>query len=166
MNCRIQTPPKYVDLLLSEAGYTREVFGKKVLENSCGEGNILSEIVKRYIDDARRKGIRDEEIKLRLHNDIKAYEIESDRICICIEKLKWIAESFGIKGVSWNIVQEDYLHSPDETFDFIIGNPPYITYHDLKWEERVFLQNNFEACKYGRFDYYYAFIEKSLQSLV
>lgn len=47
----------------------------------------------------------------------------------------------------------------------MVGNPPYITHHDLSEEERVYLKENFEVCKKGRFDYCYAFIEASIKAL-
>ena len=50
-------------------------------------------------------------------------------------------------------------------FDFIVGNPPYITYQELNNLDRIFLKNNFISCKKGKFDYCYAFIEKSLLDL-
>ena len=65
--------------------------------------------------------------------------------------------------IKWNIKQQDFLKSDEQNAEFIIGNPPYITYHDLTQEERQFLQENYEVCKTGRFDYCYAFIEASIK---
>ena len=48
-NCQVPTPKKYVIQMLNFIKYKENVFEKHVLENSCGEGNILLEIVKRYI---------------------------------------------------------------------------------------------------------------------
>lgn len=48
--CQVFTPLNYVGKLLGSVGYTESLFGKKVLENSCGDGNILIEIVKRYLN--------------------------------------------------------------------------------------------------------------------
>ena len=55
--CQVFTPENYVDLLLDYIGYNSNLYGKKILENSCGDGNILSKIVQRYISDCRRKGL-------------------------------------------------------------------------------------------------------------
>ena len=46
-----------------------------------------------------------------------------------------------------------------------MGNPPYITYSELAEEEQIFVKNNFATCVKGKFDYCYAFIEKSIKSL-
>jgi len=51
------------------------------------------------------------------------------------------------------------------SFDFIVGNPPYINYSDLSLEERKFIKETYDSCKEGKFDYCYAFIEHSIKSL-
>lgn len=164
-NCQVQTPKKYVIDMLDYIGYKDQLYGKRVLENSCGEGNILCEIVRRYIRDTRNHGYSDEEIVRGLERDISAYE--TDSICIrkCKRRLNNVIYSFGIRGIKWDIRNEDFLKSEGETYDFIIGNPPYITYHDLSEEQRKFLRGKFVSCKEGRFDYSYAFVEASLNHL-
>ena len=72
----------------------------------------------------------------------------------------------GIQEVNWQILSDDYLrYNLKMRFDFIVGNPPYITYQELNTMDRSFLKNNFTSCKKGKFDYCYAFIEKSLLDL-
>ena len=73
-NCQIPTPEKYVIQMLNLIKYKDNIFEKRVLENSCGEGNILVEIVKRYIKDARKQGKKNEQIIVGLENNIVAYE--------------------------------------------------------------------------------------------
>lgn len=164
-SCQIPTPLKYVKFMLDEAGYISNLYGKTVLENSCGEGNILCEIVSRYIVDCKMHKISMHKIQVGLERDIVGYE--TDKACLdrCIERLDQIICREGIPSVRWNIICGDFLKTDKLEFDYIIGNPPYITYHDIKEEERNFLKRNFASCKNGRFDYYYAFIEKSYLSL-
>ncbi|WP_423214619.1 Eco57I restriction-modification methylase domain-containing protein [Streptococcus equinus] len=165
MNYQIPTPSKYVKQLLDSAGYKKKLFGKKVLENSCGEGNVLYEIVDRYIKDSLTRNFELSDIKNGLQRDIVAYEIDFEKIAICKNRLDNLCLEYGIFNVNWSINQIDYLLSNTETFDFIVGNPPYITYHHMTEVQRENLRNKFESCKKGRFDYCYAFIEKSLKSL-
>lgn len=49
--CQVFTPENYVRELLDSVGYTEHLYGRKILENSCGDGNILVAVVQRYIDD-------------------------------------------------------------------------------------------------------------------
>lgn len=164
-NCQISTPKKYVEEMLDYVGYKQDLWGHRVLENSCGEGNILVEIVKRYVADAKRNQYTFEEIAKGLENDIVAYEVDQEKIEICLKRLNKVALSENLPEIKWNIKHQDFLKSDKQSAEFVIGNPPYITYHDLKQEEREFLQKNFTVCQKGRFDYCYAFIEASVRAL-
>ena len=164
-NCQIPTPKEYVNMLLDSAGYTNNLYGKKILENSFGEGNILKVIVRRYIVDAIRHKKSNEEIAYGLECDILGYEIDQKCVSKCKEALDSIAKEYSLRKINWRLYEADYLESENEKVDFIIGNPPYITYHDLEEEKRNFIKMKFSTCKRGRCDYYYAFIEKSVQSL-
>ena len=55
--CQKFTPLNKVDDMLDLAGYSRDLFGKKVLEYSFGSGNIIKQIVKRYVEDALTQNI-------------------------------------------------------------------------------------------------------------
>lgn len=45
-NDQIFTPDKYVEDMLDRIGYVKNLIGKTILENSCGQGNILVPIEK------------------------------------------------------------------------------------------------------------------------
>ena len=55
--CQKFTPLNKVEDMLDLAGYSRDLFGKKVLEYSFGSGNIIKQIVKRYVEDALSQNI-------------------------------------------------------------------------------------------------------------
>lgn len=164
-NCKIYTPSNWVSILLDEVGYKTNLFGKRVLENSCGTGNILIQIVERYIVDALERNYSTAEIRIGLENDITGLEIDSKSCLICKRRLTNVAKKYGIFNVNWNICLCDALDYTEYNFSFVIGNPPYITYHDLSLKDRVILRNKYETCKKGRFDYCYAFIEQGIKSL-
>ena len=42
--CQIFTPKENVIQLLDWIGYKTNLYGKKIIENSCGDGQILREI--------------------------------------------------------------------------------------------------------------------------
>lgn len=164
-NCQVSTPEEYIIKMLEYVGYSSNIFGKKVLENSFGRGNILVEIVKRYIEDGIRQGKSLKRISERLSKDIIGYEVDQKCVEECRRKLNGLAHEFGLHEVKWNLHEEDYLESRCGKVDFVIGNPPYITYHDLEKSVRENLKSIFCSCKFGRFDYYYPFMEKSLNQL-
>ncbi len=164
--CQVFTPQDYVEKLLDDVGYTSNLFGKKVLENSCGDGNILAKVVERYIEDCRAQGLSRTKIKNGLKRDIIGVEIDKKQSIKCIERLNKILEDNNIQQISWQIYTDNYLRKKlNQRFDFVVGNPPYITYSEMKSSEQKYLRNHFAACEEGKFDYCYAFIEKSLTDL-
>lgn len=164
-SCQIQTPTEYAKKMLDYAGYREGLYGKHVLENSCGDGNILCEIVSRYIEDAINLGYSNTDIVKGLEKDIEGIEIDDNKVINCIDNLNHIIRKYGIEEVRWNVHKNDYLKLKNKKYDFIIGNPPYITYHDMDKTQREYLKKRYVSCKRGRFDYCYAFIEKSLKDL-
>lgn len=164
--CQVFTPSDYVKELLDNVGYVENLYGKKIMENSCGDGNILAAVVQRYIDDCRNKGLSRTKIKNGLARDIYGVEIDPEQYKKCIERLNQILEINQIQRVHWNIVNKDYLKLKDNIkYRYVVGNPPYITYRDMNKPDQEFLKKRFVSCKKGKFDYCYAFIEKSIQSL-
>ena len=164
--CQVFTPENYVRELLDSVGYTHNLYGKRILENSCGDGNILVAVVQRYIDDCRINGMSRTRIKNGLANDIYGIEIDEEQYKKCIVNLDEVLMRNDIGKVDWKVINADYLKW-DTTikFQYIVGNPPYITYSELKEEEQLFVKSNFATCVKGKFDYCYAFIEKSINSL-
>ena len=164
---QVFTPMQYVDMMLDEVGYFGEdILKKNFLENSVGDGNILFQAVKRYVSEGINSGYDLSVLKSDLENFFVAFEVDKDVIKKCINRLNKAMEEFGIFNVKWDIRNEDYLKSDiHKKFDFIIGNPPYITYQELTIDNRNYLRQNFISCSRGKFDYCYAFIEKSLNNL-
>lgn len=164
--CQVFTPYKYVLKLLDSVGYKNNLYGKKILENACGDGNILKIIVERYIKDCLKKSFPIHKIKTGLENDIYASEIDAIHYFNCTNTLDKIAKQYGITRVKWKIINSDILKEDlNLSFDFIVGNPPYINYTELDKETRHFVRNNFQTCRKGKFDYCYAFIESGLKLL-
>lgn len=164
--CQVFTPKNYVKELLDSVGYTHNLYGKKVLENSCGDGNILAVVVQRYIEDCFENGLSRTKIKNGLARDIYGIEIDKEQKEKCIARLNNILVKNNIKPVSWKIFDVDYLKwGIDIKFQYIIGNPPYITYSELGDDDRKYVKEKYNSCKKGKFDYCYAFIEKSIDEL-
>lgn len=164
--CQVFTPRNNVVELLDRVGYIQNLFGKKVIENACGDGSILVAIVERYIEDCLNAGFDLKVIKSGLEADIYGAEIDAAHYKQCILNLNYISEKYNIFETKWNILNVDILKTllPIK-FDYVIGNPPYIKYKDLDTETRDYLKANYEVCTIGKFDYCYAFIEASLKCL-
>ena len=162
--CQIFTPDYIVKYMLDKIDYTSNIYGKKIVDNSCGTGNILVEVVERFILDAKKVRKKNKTIKNALESCIYGYDVDPKMVEMCIKNLNDVAQSFGIVDINWNIHNQDGLYIDGE-FDYVVGNPPYISYLDLDQEARTKTKKNFKSCNIGKFDYSYAFIEKGLQLL-
>ena len=60
--CQVFTPNKFVCQMLDLAGYTGDVIGRSILENSCGNGEFLVEIISRYISSGISSNMSPEDI--------------------------------------------------------------------------------------------------------
>lgn len=161
--CQHFTPLNLADTMLDLVGYQTNLFGKTILENSFGTGNILRQIVIRYIKDLKQNKFSLSDIAKGLSNDIFGVELDKTLYLSCIDELNKIVSDNNIPKVKWSLYNEDALKKDNyQKFDYIVGNPPYIKYRDIDINNKKFIKENFECCKKGKFDYYYAFIEKNI----
>lgn len=164
--CQIFTPADTVKYMLDKVDYTNNIFGKRIIDNSCGTGNILIEVVNRFIADGKKTRKRKSTIIRGLESCVFGCDVDPKMVESCIKNLNVVAEHAGLFDVHWNIFNMDGLYLSDPIgFDFVVGNPPYIAYADLDTETRKQTRENFTSCALGKFDYSYAFIEKGLSLL-
>lgn len=160
IKCQKFTPDQLVQTMLDLAGYSTQLMGKTVLENSFGSGNILKAIVTRYIESALKQGIDKDAISRGLSEDVYGVELDNELFNHCIGELNSIVKEYELPIVNWKLYNDNALTKTfGIKFDYIIGNPPYISYRELDHETRKALKDSFESCKKGKFDYCYAFIE-------
>lgn len=164
--CQKFTPDGLVDTMLELAQYSGDLYGKYVLENSFGSGNILEAIVSKYIEEAFAHNYSRTQIAEGLGRDIYGIELDKELYDVCIMKLNSITDKNRIPRVDWHLYNDDALaFDYPVKYDYIIGNPPYISYKELDKDSREQLRNRFESCKNGKFDYCYAFIELGISLL-
>lgn len=164
--CQIFTPDDVVKKMLDHLGYTHNLYGKTILESSCGDGQFLKEIVRRYIEDSKNRRLSRTKIKNGLSRDIFGIELDPVRYQECVDALDAITDSFNLKRVNWKIKQADALREPYScTFDFVVGNPPYVSYWDLETSEREHVEKNYSVCQFGAWDYSYAFLQDGFKHL-
>ena len=165
-NCMVYTPNNVVKKMLDILGYTQNLYGKKILENSCGEGQFLMEIVSRYIEDCQQNGYSETQICRGLEQDIFGYEIDENAYQLCLCNLDSLVASYSFPSIHWNINRSDALKSgSDMAFSYVVGNPPYITYSALSINDRSYIRENFHVCAEGKPDYYFAFIESAIMNM-
>lgn len=165
-NGRFYTPGFIVRNILDMSGYYgRNILKKNVMENSCGDGAFLTEIVKRYCLIAAECGLSKEETSRDLSSYIHGIEIDECECEKCIKNVNFIAESYGISGVSWDIRCADAMevHAYDGKMDFVLGNPPYVRVHNAG--DSFDKMKSFSFAQNGMTDFYIVFYEIGLRML-
>lgn len=163
---QVFTPENIIQSMLDLAGYTTSLAGKRILENSFGDGGFLLAIAERHIRDSLRQGFTKNDIRQQLEADVVGYEIDLALLNRARRALDALAESYGITGVSWDLRLKDVLlDCTDEAFSFIVGNPPYLECKMLDQDYREVIRESYSTCGSGKFDYCYAFIENSINKL-
>ncbi|MBP5621851.1 MAG: N-6 DNA methylase, partial [Thermoguttaceae bacterium] len=157
---RVYTPKTIVDLILDLADYRgSKIVGKHVVDNSCGDGSFLTEIVERYCRACS------DNLKTNLETFVHGIEIDEEERQKCLARLDAIAARYGVSDVRWDVVQADATRFDrfDAQMDYVFGNPPYVRVHNLGASfDRV---KTFEFARGGMTDLYLVFYEIGLKTL-
>ena len=166
----VYTPRWIVELILDSVAYTHGIYDKKIIDPSCGEGAFLMVVLERFLIDCMKHNLSSDEIKVALSNNIFGFDIDKEAIERCKINLRNIAMQYGIEGVQWNIHQLDSLDRSKvekyfKSFDYVVGNPPYIRIQHLGKDRREKLQREWSFCQTGSTDGYIAFFELGINLL-
>ena len=163
---QVFTPDYLVNLILDEAGYSGvSILQKHCIDNSCGDGAFLCEIVSRYIKAYIEVNNSTENLPYELFTYIHGIEIEPLAYQNCIENLEATCKSLGVECSLFDITNADTLSlcKFDGKMDFVIGNPPYVRVHNL--ESSYSIVKSFSFANGGMTDLYLVFFEKGFQML-
>lgn len=163
---QVFTPDYLVNLILDEAGYQgTEILKKHCIDNSCGDGAFLCEIIERYITAYKShygtfEGLRDD-LKTYIHG----IEIETSAYECCMVNVNSVFSKYGLTEASIDLRQANTLtvHDFDGRMDFVVGNPPYVRVHNL--EENFNSVKSFSFAGSGMTDLYLVFFEIGLTML-
>lgn len=162
-NEQIYTPSKVVNFMLDNVGFNNKcgIDGKHIIDNSCGNGNFLVEIVKRifqFIPNIDRE---------YLETYVHGIEIDEPAYNEAINRLNKIATEHDISNVKWDVRNSDALRTTDfdNSMDYVVGNPPYCNVHHMSKENYDLLKTEFFFCSDGMTDLYIGFFEKGIQML-
>ena len=162
-NEQIYTPSKVVNFMLDNVGFNNKcgIEGKHIIDNSCGNGNFLVEIVKRifqFIPNIDRE---------YLETYVHGIEIDEPAYNEAINRLNKIATEHNISNVKWDVRNSNALRTTDfdDSMDYVVGNPPYCNVHHMSKENYDLLKTEFFFCSDGMTDLYIGFFEKGIQML-
>lgn len=175
-NEQIFTPDWVVNMMLDKIGYrpSADIHDKHIIDNSCGDGAFLVEIVDRYIKHGiLNRDISKNELKKGLEKYIHGIEIDSNLCRKTVLRLNSVAAKYSITGVEWDICNADTVDCLNKykLMDFVVGNPPYCRIQDVPEEKRekykaffFFAEEDNEKPK-GAFDSYMLFFNIGIRML-
>jgi len=162
---KVYTPHYIVCNILDLIGYKGcNILRKNIIDNSCGDGAFLTEIVERYCNVAVSNNLPKEQIKADLETHIFGVELDEHECNTCVNNLEAVSKKYGIEDVNWNIKCGNTLYIDDynNKMDFVVGNPPYVRIHNLDDIEKI---KSFDFAKQGMTDLYIVFFEIGIRML-
>lgn len=152
--------------MLDWIGYNgQNILNKHVMDNSCGDGAFLKEVIIRYITAASARNLSTDLIRKHLSKYIHGIEIDCKAQERCLANLENTAKQFGLYHVSWDIQCADALTvtNYEGRMDYVVGNPPYVRIHNCRLPEAI--RNRYTFIQQGNFDLYLAFFELGFRML-
>lgn len=166
------TRREVVDFMLDLSGYTAKntLHKKRMLEPSFGDGDFLFPAIERLLA-SWRMGSDAHDVVADLSNSIRAVELHRPTFVSTRARLirhltlQEIGAANAVKLADSWLIHGDFLLAPLEgSFDFAIGNPPYVRQELIP--DRLLMEYRVRYKSiYDRADLYVPFIERSLALL-
>ncbi len=164
---RVYTPLSIVNCILDFSGYNscENVIEHHVIDNSCGDGAFLCEILKRYCHYFLQRSNDYNLLKMQLQKYIHGIELDDVEAEKCRQNLSEIARTFDVNDVQWDIICADTLsvHKYDNKMDYVFGNPPYVRVHNL--DESYASVKQYSFAEKGMTDLFIVFFEIGFKML-
>jgi adenine-specific DNA-methyltransferase len=163
---RVYTPDYIVNLIIDYGKYSSiNILSKHVIDNSCGDGSFLKEIVSRYCSEFLSQSNDISSLKSHLETYIHGIELDANECETCIYNLNEIVKQYGISGVAWDIINANTLSISlyNGKMDYVFGNPPYVRVHNL--DDSYDEVKHFRFAQKGMTDLYIVFFEIGFKML-
>ena len=157
---RVYTPDYIVKTILDFGNYFNpNILQKHVIDNSCGNGAFLTEIVRRYCSLFLSQKQDLFGLKQDLETYIHGIELDADECKVCVQNMNKVADEFGIQDVQWDILNADTLTVDrfNGRMDYVFGNPPYVRVHNL--DDSYEAVKKFKFAEGGMTDLFIVFFE-------
>ncbi len=168
----IFTRAEVVDFILDLAGYTvdQPLHKKRLLEPSFGGGDFLLTIVSRLLSAWRTVNNRGDPLDV-LGDAIRAVELHRETfhstrasVLALLKREGLTVKSSSALADRWLSQGDFLLASLEGSFDFVVGNPPYVRQELIPAPLLAEYRSRYQTM-YDRADLYVPFIERSLLAL-
>ena len=166
------TKPSVIHLMLASCKFCeiKPSESTRILEPSCGQGEFLCAMLGRFLQNNDFVSL----IRTKPNSFEKlfcGYEIQEKNAVHARTRLSQMLIDAGISSKvatkiakKWVMVADFLTHSIDDTFDLVIGNPPYVRIEEID-KEKLKQYRNLYSTMTDRADLFIPFFEKSLKLL-
>lgn len=165
---QVSTREHVVDFILDLAGYSsnKPLHRLAMLDPGCGKGAFLIAAAKRLLVGTPSNVLLKSLANCLLGVEKNAELVEQTRHSLTNLLVEHGAKKAAAKNLANNwVICADFLDtSLSRTFDFVVGNPPYVRQEAIPKELVEDYRKRF-SCFYDRADLYVAFFERSLELL-
>lgn len=165
---RVYTPPDVVEHILKEM-FSTSLERVRICDPACGSGDFLAPIVREVCRRAATVSSTDgytDTLK-----KITGYDIDSKAVKYCKERLSAVVkQELGVEYSHnfWRVLNQDALNICTQdvsSFDWIVGNPPYVRIQHLGAKRRNQIKKASWKFFRGSSDLYIVFYELGLRLL-
>lgn len=161
------TPRYIVEYILENTLDEQLADDSVIIDPACGSGAFLVPATEQVALKLNKP------IAETISQNIFGIDISEDNVRRTKELLTLLTLSHGESADSlcFHIKAADSLKEDwcalfgKKTFDFIIGNPPYVNTHDMSKATAADLKKRYQTTQKGTFNIFYAFIEQSMKFL-
>lgn len=141
----VPTPDHVVDLMVGKLfAEGPPTSSTRVLDPGCGNGEFIAGVLRLCLQRSWPVPT------------IVGVELDSARAATAKRRFRGVAQV--------TICHADFLQPSRERYDYVIGNPPYVSILALNGEERLAYRSAYRTAS-GRFDLYVLFFEQALRLL-
>ena len=175
----VYTPAHLVAYIFELAGYPGNGEPPLLLDPCCGAGAFLEHAVQLLADSLRGQGLdlRKASGRATFLQSVSCslFGVDLDPTACALARVA-VRDAVARKTLQKppasffedNVLQADFLRPNQQglppAFDFIVGNPPYVSTETMSDEAKLLLRQQYTTAR-GRFDLYGIFIERSLELL-
>ncbi len=164
---KVYTPSNIVTLML-DIVFRKSLKDVRICDPACGSGDFLVPVAEEI---CRRLRHAPKETKPLYHSTLgrlTGYDIDAEAADDCRRRLSntvenVLGETYPLD--SWRIRVLDAWKQDENSFDWVIGNPPYVRIQHLESEQRDKIYQSNWNCFQGASDLYIVFYELGLKLL-
>lgn len=175
---QVYTPGVIIDYIIDDAITAKKLVENpylKILDPACGSGFFLIQAFRRlksiFIENRERIVTKNPEFEIEYKRGIEEFIVRNslhgmdiDIFSVYMTKFAIAIESKGAFGA--NIIALDILFGEcDESFDIIIGNPPYIGFKNLESDYKTELRLKYAEVYQDKADISYCFFQRGYELL-